>query len=136
TIGKSAFLNGRNGILGNGTLNRFSVILDYRDEKVWLKPNRNINRAFTYDRSGLQLLAYGLNLNQFNVQSVLPGSPAAEADIRPGDQVMRVGRLPASLFSLHDILKKLQKSPGTRIKIVVKRDGKRIRKTITLRDLV
>jgi hypothetical protein len=136
TSAEMDYLNNRNGLIGNGLLSRFNVILDYYTEKMWLKPNDKFDNVFVFDRSGLQLLSYGLDLNQFTIQSVLPGSPAAEADIRKGDRLVRIGIFPASMYSLGDILKKFQQKPGKTIKIVVNRDGKRIKKKIVLRDLI
>ena len=67
---------------------------------------------------------------------MLPNSPAAEADIRRGDEIVRVGLTPASFLSLVDVQQVLQKKPGKRVKIVLKRDGKRMKKVVVLRDLI
>jgi C-terminal processing protease CtpA/Prc len=89
-----------------------------------------------YDRSGISLIASGLLLNIFTIQNVLPNSPAWNVDIRRGDEILKVGYTPAQLLSLDEILKVFQKKPGKRIKIVVLRDGKRLKKTIVLKDLL
>ena len=47
--------------------------------------NKNIKNDFKFDKSGLQILASGVNLNVFIVQSVLKGSPAEEVGIKEGD---------------------------------------------------
>lgn len=130
------YLHGRNGLVGNTLLGRFFIIIDYQKATVWLKPARHFKREFVYDRSGLSIIATGSGFNKLVVQGVLPGSPAAEADIRRGDEVVRVGLVPSSFLSLTDIQRILQKKPGKKIKIVVKRDGKRLKKRIVLRDLI
>lgn len=130
------YLNGRNGLIGNALLSRFIVILDYHDSKIWLKPGRDYKNEFLYDRSGMNIITSGNTLNNFIVQTVLANSPASEVGIQKGDQIMRLGLTPASVLSLSDIQRILQKKPGKKVRIVVRRDGKRYRKTLTLRDLI
>lgn len=130
------YLNGRNGLVGNALLSRFIVVFDYYNFKIWLKPGRSYKNEFVYDRSGLCIITAGTSLNHFIVQKVLPGSPAEEAGILEGDQIVHVGIAPASLLSLSELQRVFQKSPGKKVRIVVKRDGKKIRKKITLRDLI
>ena len=130
------YLNGRNGLIGNTILNRFVLVIDYQGSMLWLKPTKNIQDEFVYDRSGLNIIASGSNLNYFSVLNVLPGSPAEEVGILAGDRIIRIGWLAASMRSLADIQTLLQKKPGKELKIVIKRDGKVIRKRIVLRDLI
>jgi len=129
-------LNKRNGLIGNTLLNRFFVILDFQSATMWLKPSKNYKSEFVYDRSGLSIIASGANFNRFTVQNVLPHSPAMEADIRKGDEIVRVGALPTSFSSLADLQYTFQKRAGKKLKVVVRRDGKLIRKRIVLRDLI
>lgn len=136
TLINSEYLNGRNGLIGNTLLGRFTVIIDYQNAKIWLKPSRNFKKEFVYDRSGINLIASGAGFRTFNVQSVLPGSPAEEADIRRGDVIVRVGLAPAALLSLGDLQRIFQKKPGKKITVVIKRNGKRMKKKIVLRDLI
>ncbi len=130
------YLNGRNGLMGNALLNHFQVILDYQNAQIWLKPGRLYREAFVYDRSGLSLVASGTRYNEFVVQNVLPNSPAAEADIRRDDQIIRIRRTPASFFSLNDLQRMFQKKPGKTIKLTIKRGDQKIKKVLVLRELI
>lgn len=129
-------LNGRNGLIGNRVLDRFTVILDYYGEQVFLKPNRRYRKEFAFDRSGLSLLVSGGDLTQFTVNHVLPNSPAAEAGILKGDRIVKVGFFPASFYSLAEMNKVFEKKSGKKIKVVLRRDGKRMRRFLVLRDLI
>lgn len=129
-------LNKRNGLIGNTLLSRFFVILDFQSATMWLKPSKYYKSEFVYDRSGLSIIASGNNFNRFTVQNVLPHSPAYDADIRKGDEIVRVGALPTSFSSLADLQHTFQKKVGKKLKVVVRRDGKLIRKRIVLRDLI
>jgi membrane-associated protease RseP (regulator of RpoE activity) len=131
-----SYLNGRNGLIGNGILNRFQVVVDYQNAVVWLKPTKYYLKEFVYDRSGLSIIASGVNLNYFSVLNVLPGSPADLAGIHAGDRILRIGWLAASFQTLADLQSILQKKPGTKVKITIKRDGKVMKKVIVLRDLI
>ena len=130
------YLNHRNGLIGNTILSRFQVIIDYQAAQMWLKPSRAFRDEFVYDRSGLSIIASGPKFNEFIVQNVQANSPAAAADIRRDDQILRIRRTPAGFFSLGDIQRILQKKPGKKIHLMIKRDGQRLRKTITLRELI
>ncbi len=136
SMGQRDYLNGRNGLLGNGLLNRFNFVIDYQNAQIWLKPNKYYKEAFIFDRSGLNIIASGVKFDVFTVQSVLPNSPAMEADIRRGDEVVRIGITPTLFMSLADVQRALQKKIGKKVKIVIKRGTKNIKKTIYLRDLI
>lgn len=129
-------LNGRNGLLGNVILDRFQMVVDYQSAAVWLKPVKNYQAEYVFDRSGLNIIASGAKLSYFTVLNVLPNSPADEAGILAGDRVMRIGLFPASLMSLAELQKKLQKKSGKKIRVVIKRNGKFYRKWMVLRDLI
>lgn len=130
------YLNKRNGLIGNTLLSRFLIILDYQKAQIWLKPGRDYKDAFVYDRSGLSVIATGRKFSNYIVQNVLPGSPAAEAGIERGDQIIALRRTPSGFFNLADIQSILQKKPGKKIRLVVKRNGKRLVKKIVLRELI
>lgn len=129
-------LNKRNGLIGNGILERFQVILDYQNAKIWLKPSRKYTQPFAYDRSGLSIIASGILFSTFMIQNVLPVSPAAEADLRQGDIILRIGVRPANMMTLADVQHALQKKTGKKIKMLIERDGRRIKKTFLLRNLI
>ena len=128
--------NERNGILGNQVLRRFDVIIDYPDSVLYLKPTRSYKQKFNYDRSGMLIYAIGHNLKDFYVNTIIPGSPAEEADILEGDLILKIRGLPASLFDLTSINRMLMKRPGKKIKVTIERNGERMEKTFRLRDLI
>ncbi len=129
-------LNNRDGLIGNALLHRFHVILDYYGDQIWLKPARHFRSEYVYDRSGVVVLAHGPQLNEFMVQSVLPNSPAAEVDIRPGDRIVRIGNTPTHFYTLDQLLNLLQRKPGKKVRLTVQRGEERLRKVIVLRDLL
>ena len=84
--------------------------------------------------TGMQLIATGRNLNRFVVGAVIDSSPAAVADIRKGDEIRRIGLTPAGLLDLSQISKKLMRREGKRVRLIIRRDGQKLIKSVRLRD--
>ncbi|MEQ8704885.1 MAG: aspartyl protease family protein [Phaeodactylibacter sp.] len=132
----STQLDQRNGILGNEILRRFTVILDYIHEEAYLQPNKDYDDEFKVDRSGLLIIATGPTLRDYLIYSVLEDTPAQEAGLQTGDEIKRINWMPTTLLSLSGLIGRLQKPAGKKVRLVVKRNGKRIRTTFELRDLI
>ncbi|MGB4960410.1 MAG: PDZ domain-containing protein [Saprospiraceae bacterium] len=125
----------RNGLLGNILLDRFDVIIDFLNGRLYLKPHKDYNKAFEFDRSGLTIFAYGERLDKFYIKYVTEHSPASEVDLRPGDIILKVGCFSYKWFTLRQINKKLSKKVGKKIKLKIKRGEEVMTKEIVLRDL-
>ena len=52
----------RNGSIGARILNRFTVILDYPNQRVYLKKTRRFDKEFKYNRAGIELAYIGKTL--------------------------------------------------------------------------
>ena len=132
----TSYLNGRNGILGNKILSRFTITIDYVRNTLFLSPNKDINKKFRFDKSGMLVAAAGINLNRFTVFGVIADSPAARAGILPGDEIRVLNGVPASFLTLEGISRKLQGKTGKRMRLKLKRDRKRIKKEFFLENLI
>jgi serine protease Do len=67
------------------------------------------------------------------VESVLPGEPADKAGIKPGDTVVRVDNL--TVKETRDLIGYVSaKSPGTKVKLTIIRDGKEMPVTVSLAE--
>jgi len=126
----------RDGIIGNGVLSRFTVIIDYYRSLLYLKPRRKYNRNFSYDRSGIVTIASGQGLDKYEIKDVIPNSPADEAGLLPGDRLIRVSGIPKLFMDLPTINKKLRGKVGKKIKVVVRRNGVRKVFQFQLRKLI
>ncbi len=121
------------GNIGAEILKRFTVTLDVPDSKLYLLPNAAFSTPFVYNRAGLSVLPQGA---QWSVASVVPNSPAAQAGIMAGDFVLSVnGQSPADLGAngLHNAW---YAAAGTVVRLVLERNGLRVTKSLTLRDLI
>lgn len=126
----------RNGIIGNEVLGRFTLIIDYINARAYVEPNRFFKDKFTHDRSGLLIAAGGVQLNEFIIYGVVPGSPAYQAGLRLGDQMLSINGLPASFLTLASISRKLRKREGKRINLRIERGDTRLRFSFRLRELI
>lgn len=126
----------RNGLIGNVLLSRFKVVINYTDNKLYLKAERKYNKKFEYDKSGITLYAFGPKLNNFFVKSVIIESPAYEAGIRPGDRIISICKKMHNKWSLEQISALLKKKDGNEIIMIVEREGLFIPIEFKLRDLL
>jgi len=126
----------RHGLLGNAVLARFKkVAIDYTNSILYLEPRNDYNEEFEYDKSGINLIALGPNLDQYFINSILIDSPAHEAGILPGDLIVKWGWWSTRWYSLEGITNRLCKKEGKKINLTIKRGEEKIKKSFILRDL-
>ena len=130
--------NNRNGLVGNELLSRFTLIFDYYNEKIYLRPAKRFRTAYRFDRSGITVFASigDGNKNNYFVQQVLPNSPAQKAGIQKGDQLLKINWIPAHLWSLSGINRRLQSTKRPTVHIRLRRADERINVRLTLEDLL
>lgn len=114
----------RQGNIGCELLRRFRVTFNYRDQYIVLKPNKRLLREqFEHDMSGMEICAKGSKYNTFVVSHILANSPAAEAGLKEGDELMFIDNRLTSDLSISDIYRVLQRGDGKEITLLVKRHG-------------
>jgi len=126
----------RNGLIGNTLLSRFDIYIDYLRDKMYLKPRKNYNEAFDYDKSGMFLLVFGNRLDQFMVNYVVEGSPAEEAGVRKGDIVKKFGCWSTKFYNLEKLTNKLDGKAGKTIRLKLERGETQFKVSFQLRDML
>lgn len=124
----------REGIIGNSILARFHVVIDYVNEKLYLKPNSKLSKEFKFDKSGMLIYALGKNLNQYYVKTVYPNTPASEAGVKPGDKILKIGFWPLMYYDLNKITSKLQGKDGKKICLKLQRGDEKIKVKFKLKN--
>jgi predicted aspartyl protease len=129
-------ISGRNGLIGGDIMSKFHVIIDFSKEKLYLKPNKTFKELFVYDKSGITAIASGILLNIFTISEIQPGSPAHEAGIMKGDEILKINRLPSTYLTLGALNQYFQKKDGKEITLSIKRDKKILKFKFKLRTLI
>jgi len=123
------------GLIGAAFLQRFMVVYDSPGKRILLAPDRNYGDPPPYDQSGLRIHTDGPSFHKFVVGRVLPGSPAAEAGIEPGDIIASLARKSANEMTLTQ-LRSLLTQPNARYSVGIIRGKSRLRINLQLRALL
>jgi hypothetical protein len=124
------------GVLGGEALNRFKVIVDYSQKQILLIPNRGLRRPSEYfDFLGAQIVSVGEHYNQFQIKAVMPESPASEAALQSGDEIIAIDGQTTSKMSLEQVVGNFNKA-GDRRRLDVSRGGDRLTIVVTTRRLL
>ena len=78
------------GLIGNDLLRRFNLVINYPQGEIHLKPNRFFAESFDYSYSGMELYLIG---GAVKVGFVAPNSPASQAGIEVGDEIIAINKI-------------------------------------------
>jgi hypothetical protein len=113
--------SGPMGILGNDVLKRFNVFIDLREKMMYLEPNRLYYDQFEVNCSGLELVTDDA-FQRVIIDHVYAGSPAQEAGLEIGDEIVQINGANVSDFQLPQIRSMLSQD-GEEIEILIDREG-------------
>ncbi|MGB5925919.1 MAG: aspartyl protease family protein [Dehalococcoidia bacterium] len=113
--------SGPMGILGNGVLKRFNVFIDLQQKMMSLEPNRLYHDQFEVNCSGLELVTDDA-FQRVIIDHVYSGSPAEEAGLEFGDEIVQINGANVSAFQLPQIRSMLSQN-GEEIEILIDRKG-------------
>ncbi|PKP01085.1 MAG: hypothetical protein CVU14_05950 [Bacteroidetes bacterium HGW-Bacteroidetes-9] len=126
----------RNGTLGSGALSRFKVTFDYSRERMILKKGSKFRKPFEYNMSGMTVRSKGDMFNVFEVSDIISGSPADIAGILPGDILVGLDDHLTFGMTLGDINQKLSTKEGTKLNLLISRNGTTLSFKIKLKRLI
>jgi hypothetical protein len=123
----------RDGFVGSQLLMRFVVTFDYARERMLLRPSERLAEPFEYDMTGMVFDSDAEG--RLVVNSILPGSPAAEAKIEKGDILLAVdGEVVAAGRS--SVLERAFRTDGAEVHLRLMRGSDAFDKTLRLRRLL
>jgi len=126
-------MDSRDGNLGDGLLSRCLVTFDYAGKRMVLQPAQRFSDPFEWDMSGMQAEPTGKGTVQ--VRRVIPGSPAAEAGVKEGDQITKFDGEAVAEATYFEIREKLKKD-GETVVLELRRGKQSVIASLKLRRLV
>ncbi len=127
----------RQGNIGCELLRRFKVTMNYRDRYMVLKPIKSkLREKFEHDMSGMEIRAEGKDLRSYMVSHIQEKSPAADAGLIEGDQLLFIDDHSATNLNVSEIYKLMQRGDGKHIELLVKRKGSVFFTRLTLRRMI
>ena len=122
------------GNIGNQVLERFTVTFDYARRQVFLEPGARYGDRDHLSRMGV---LFTREVGVVRVASVLPGSAGERGGLRAGDEVVSLEGRPITEWDLPRVTALLDDGvAGTRVAIVVRRDGREHRLHVRLDEVV
>ncbi len=120
-------------LIGMRVLNRFHVTFDYTAKKMYLRPNRHFGEPFEFNMTGLAVRPE--KDGTLKVVDVVEGSPAYEAGVKTGDNVVSINGKKVSYSGFARIIEDIRK-PGIKIEIEFSREGKTFSRSLVSRRLL
>ncbi|MGB0974007.1 MAG: aspartyl protease family protein [Flavobacteriaceae bacterium] len=152
----------RAGSIGGDLLKRFTLVFDYSNSKVYMKPNKFINDPFYYNKSGIVIRQDGeakaknknnkliqslkdnnfisfVDLNylltpEFVIDHVTEGSPAAIAGFLKGDVLLEVNDNKTYKYNLKTLNSFFYDEDDKKVKIKFQRGDQVFEKTFLLKS--
>jgi hypothetical protein len=126
--------SGPMGILGNGVLKHFNVFIDLQQKRMSLESNRLYCDPFEVNCSGLELVTDDA-FQRVVIDHIYAGSPAEEAGLEVGDEILQINGANVSAFQLPQI-KSMLSQDGEEIEILIDREGDLRGYTLKLQALI
>jgi hypothetical protein len=126
----------RHGTLGAGTLSHFRVTFDYSRERMILQKGGRFREPFEYNMSGISFRTIASVFNVFEISDIVAGSPGDEAGLKEGDILLAIDNKSTFTMNLGEINRLLSTNAGSKVNLLISRDGKRQLVRIKLRKLI
>jgi len=122
------------GILGNSVLKHFNVFIVLQQKVIFLEPNRLYHDQFEVNCSGLELVTDD-TFERVIIDHVYAGSPAEEAGLEVGDEIVQINGTNVSDCQLPQIRSMLSQD-GQEIEILIDRKGELYNYHFILQSLI
>lgn len=127
--------NDRNGTIGAEILRRFFVIVDYRNNRLTLRPTHKIKEPFNYNMSGMEVTNPMPGMPIFTIANIRENSPAFLAGLQENDQIISMNSSNHRSMELNDINLLLQSKENRTIKVKFLRNGEMYKTSFQLKKM-
>ena len=122
------------GNIGNEIFERFKCTFDYEHRTLYLEPGPRYGKTDRFSRAGVQLARFG---DAVRAMQVLPGSAAAAAGIKEGDEVVALDGKPILSYTQDRLADMFETGPaGEKHQLTIVRDGKKTTTTLKLKQII
>jgi PDZ domain/Aspartyl protease len=122
------------GNIGNEVFERFICTFDYEHRMLYLEPGKHYAKVDRFSRAGVQLARFG---DSVKAMQVLPGSAAAVAGIKEGDEVTSLDGKPILGWTQDTVSGIFENGAvGEKHTMEIMRDGKKRTVTIKLKEMI
>lgn len=90
------------GLLGNGILDRFQIIIDYGGQSLYLKPLDRLSERFYASATGFSISDRSKTLGAWVITHMHKGEQAESAGLRMGDYITHVDNVPVAEISYQE----------------------------------
>ena len=130
TISSSYF----DGLFGLDMLLRYTPTFDYKRSRLILVPRARPTAPSEIDLSGL-FLVEARTPRAVRTSAIVENSPASDANIAVGDELLEIDGHTASTMTLAQIRDVLRSEPGRRVALKLRRGSSVLEKTVVLRKM-
>lgn len=123
---------GRNGMLGNEILRRFTVVFDYGGERMFLRPGETYGEPFEYNMAGLVMVR---EKESFRIEDVIRNSPAEEQGLRAGDHLIEINGRGIAEYEGPEI-GRIFSAQGESVEVTVERESETFHRRLACRRLI
>ena len=81
------------GLLGNGILDRFHVLIDFMEPALYLKSNKDYEKSFEFSRLGFGYVDRNQSMKAWIVTGLYKGSHAENSGLQIDDQIISVNEI-------------------------------------------
>lgn len=164
SVQNAKIVHERIGSVGNELLRRFKVIFDYPNKQIHLSKNKNFDKFYYLNMSGLEIIHDGVQWEKeevpvtlrkdgakeinfdnkvqfkfvlkalFKIDMVRANSPAQLAGLMKDDKILSINGRTATSYSLEDLTNLMKSEEGKEIVMKVERNGTRMDFRFVLKD--
>jgi len=113
----------KQGSIGIGMLERFSVTLDYYHERCILEPNSKFSKKFDVGFSGVDVVTDPNDFTKYLISSIHPLSPAYESGLQIGDELFTINNQITNKLTISQIYELLDNTENKVLNLLIKRNG-------------
>ena len=117
------------GVVGYSFLKYFRVTFDYPGKKIIFEPYEYYVERFPYLFDSVGIMVAYENGAPF-VDHIIPGTPAESSGLLIGDKLIEVDGIDIKSMDSMELSKLVMGKPGTSVKMLFERNGKRFFKTL------